>query len=548
MPRIPFKEFLTEAKFSPNQVDKVLFNLKKLIERKIGQKLYRFGGENGYQVIQIKGHPGSAKGFLYFTPRRLAIRFNFVKGEFVSMNFWKSWSVGKPSDFYMDFGGANIVQITDIIIEKLKQGIKGEKLKEEIPVFIPESYSSYDNEMLEEARAPKFNPVTLYQMLVQTYPNKDMTKLHHTDISRAVAAHGLSSIPGFVKLNPVPGMRGYYNVVPKSDDDTEIPAGVKDDKIRYIKVTVQDPVSKKFLSSADDKIAQEMYQKIQGVISDNSAEMAQKEMKDPKTLFGSLAALTKLVVKNINKSLLIYGGPGTGKTHTVTEVIKEGGLVKNKDWFHIKGKVTTKSLYQTLFMHREKALIVFDDADSVFANEDSANILKAALDSYDERVISWISPQTQNVSRFTDSMKRELNKELDKRLAESPLDDDEIDEETGKPIKKKPLKFPSEFKYDGRIIFISNLPENKLDSAVLSRSFKIDMTLNDEQMFQRMEEVVDKLGGDELTREEKLDTLRILRKRNKLGLLTNPNMRTAVAAFKIRASGLPNWEDLLEYT
>lgn len=44
-------------------------------------------------------------------------------------------------------------------------------------------------------------------------------------------------------------------------------------------------------------------------------------------------------------------------------------------------------LYMALFINRDK-LIVFDDCDSVFGNIDSVNILKAALDSYDTRMVS----------------------------------------------------------------------------------------------------------------------------------------------------------------
>lgn len=543
-----FTDFLTEAKFSENAVEKVLFNIKKLIEKKTGQKLYRYGGETGFQEIQIKSHPGTGKGFLYFTTQKTAIRFNFVKGEFISINIWKQWKIGEASDFYIDFGGANIVKIASLILDKIYDALHGKNIKGMIPVYLPESY---EPNFLTEAVAGKITPEEFFKICRDSFPEKsveDFKEMHWSEIANAGASHNLKTIPQFVKQNPVPGKKGYYSVIPAATPAATVaePSNAGD-PILYIKVTAQDPVSKKFLSSSESQAAQDMYSKIQGALADNSDNMAKKEIKDPKSLFGALANLTKLVIKGTNKALMIYGGPGTGKSWTVTNEINNAGMVKNKDWFHIKGKITTGALYETLFMHRKGELIVFDDADSVFGTEDSANLLKAALDSYDERYISWISPKTQNVSKLNDAQREAFNNELDKRLKEDPLDVD-YDEETGKEVKKKPIKYPSEFKYEGRIIFISNLPGNKLDSAILTRAFKINMDLTDDQMFMRMEEIIDYLGEPTLTREEKLDTLRILKQRNKLGELKNPSMRTFVAASKIRASGIPNWIELLEYS
>jgi hypothetical protein len=551
---INFTQFLTEASFSPQAVEKVLTILVRLIEKKIGQRLYRYAGANGFQEVEIKNHPGKGKGFLYFTTKQVAIRFNFVKGDFVSMNFWQHWEIGKASDMYIDFGGANIVRIANIIVDKLTSAVHGQIKKEVIPAYLPEQAIPEGAELITEQAAKRVTPEEFFQIMQSTYPNADYSEMHWRDIANAGAAAGVAGIPGFVKAQAVPNKKGYYSVIPPSAGSPGATAAVsaKPDPILYIKVTAQDPVSKKFLSAGESKQAQDMYNQIQNALSDNSANMAKKEIENPDTLFGALSNLVKLVIKGTNKALMIYGGPGTGKSFTVTSAIEQAGLVKNRDWYHVKGKITTQALYELLFIHRDDKIIVFDDADSVFNNEDSGNILKAALDSYDERIISWLSPRTQNIARLNDAQREAFNKEVDKRLAEDPLGEDEVeyDEDTGKSkvVKKKPLKYPSEFRYDGRIIFISNLGLKDIDSAVLTRSFKINMDLTDEQMFMRMESIIEHLGNPNLTKEEKLDTLRVLKERHLLGQLKNPQMRTFVAASNIRASGVPNWIELLKYS
>lgn len=218
-------------------------------------------------------------------------------------------------------------------------------------------------------------------------------------------------------------------------------------------------------------------------------------------------------------------------TFTVLQTVKEEGLSKNEDFFIVKGKITTSELYRTLFMHREGKLLIFDDTDSVWADKDAANILKAALDSYEERTVSWFSPRTFNVSKLTDDEKDAYNEELDLQI--------------GDPESR--MKFPSEFLYNGRIIFISNLSYDKFDSAVLTRAAKIDMTLTDKQLFKRMEGILDHLGDKSVPKAVKREILEFLRQENTSGKLQGVSMRTFVAASDLYKSGLPNWKDLLGY-
>ena len=526
---IPATKFtnLLEAKFSEDKINRVLILLERLLQKRVGQKFYRVPEPFD---VNIKNHPGNGKGYLLLTPRRIGVRFNFVKGEFVSAQVWRPFIIDKPSDQYIEFAGINIVQIVDKLVDLISSAIRGEKKQNaEIPVYLPESHNIYvqSTELLTEAR--RSNPTEFYGFLVAEFgDSKDLTKISFSDIA-AVAAKNDVQVPGYVRKQTLG--KNIYNAVPPADISKV--SNLKSDPILYIKVTAKDPVSGKFLTSADNKDAQDAYKKIQTALTTNDAATAQKEIKHPGTLFNALANLSELVVKGFNKSLLIYGGPGTGKTFTVLNEIKKAGLVKNKDWYHSKGKATAAELYKNLFLHRDDKLIVFDDIDSIFGSEDSANILKAALDSYDTRYISWLSNRTVNVAKMDSREREEYNQKIDKQIIENP---------------ESNVKFPSEFRFDGRIIFISNLPEDKIDSAVLSRSFKINMDLTDEQMFMRIESIIEHLGEKSLPLEQKKEILQELKNRHKLGDLKSPNMRTFVAATKLASSGMPNWMDLLQYT
>ena len=77
--------------------------------------------------------------------------------------------------------------------------------------------------------------------------------------------------------------------------------------------------------------------------------------------------------------------PGLGKTYTVEQKLAESG----KDFDIIRGTVSGVGLYMALYHMRDGGVVVLDDCDAVFRDEEPLNILKIALDSSDKRIISW---------------------------------------------------------------------------------------------------------------------------------------------------------------
>ena len=97
--------------------------------------------------------------------------------------------------------------------------------------------------------------------------------------------------------------------------------------------------------------------------------------RDPEIMFSNLKNLTKMVAKGLQPSLVVTGMAGMGKTHVVKQTLEEAGLKESTDFVHFKGRATAAGLYITLYENSDK-IIVLDDCDSVFKDDDAINILK----------------------------------------------------------------------------------------------------------------------------------------------------------------------------
>lgn len=229
------------------------------------------------------------------------------------------------------------------------------------------------------------------------------------------------------------------------------------------------------------------------------------EKRDPAVMFSNLERLTKMVGRGIQPSLVLTGMAGVGKTHLVKETLKNMGLTESTDFVHFKGRSTAAGLFITLYNNSDK-IVIFDDCDSVFKDDDAVNILKAALDSYDTRRISYISSK--------------------------PLKD-----EWGNPL-------PAHFEFTGKVIFISNINQSKLDEAIRSRSFVADITMNTTQMFQRMEQLMESMERS-IPLVAKQQALEIMKRLDSKFAGIEVNLRSFIKAARICAMGFDNAEEMV---
>ena len=220
--------------------------------------------------------------------------------------------------------------------------------------------------------------------------------------------------------------------------------------------------------------------------------------------FDFIESFVEMVANNKAKSLIISGSGGTGKTYTVLKKLTEMNKSENDDFVVYKGYSSAKGLYRILFENKNK-IIILDDLDSIFKDATATNLLKAALDSYDKRIITW------NV--------------------ENMLCDD----------------MPKRFEFEGSVIFISNLPINKIPQAVVSRGLRVDLTMSNNEMVERIASVMNTknfMDGSisNIVKNEVIDFI----KKN-INVFKDLNIRTAINIVNIRLNQINNWQRLALY-
>jgi hypothetical protein len=260
--------------------------------------------------------------------------------------------------------------------------------------------------------------------------------------------------------------------------------------------------------------------RVKAMVGDVEVAMAAAVEKSNKydinTRFGFVEKLVTMVATGVQPSAVITGEGGLGKTYTVTKTLAAHGykdiselaefqvgsvINTSKCFMMVKGYSTAKGLYRTLF-ENQKSVIVFDDCDAVLKDPVALNLLKGALDSYGKRIISW----------------------------NADMKDDDL---------------PRSFSFEGRVIFISNMDQDRIDQAIRSRSMMIDLSMTHDQKIDRMEFIA---ASDEFLPEYdakiKSDALALIREVGKEA--KEISLRTLIAVSKVRASN-KEWKDLATY-
>lgn len=254
-----------------------------------------------------------------------------------------------------------------------------------------------------------------------------------------------------------------------------------------------------------------------GANEESVARAAEKSNRfDINTRFGFVEKLVTMVATGVQPSAVITGEGGLGKTYTVTKTLNAKGykdltslqefevgtkIRKSKTYSTVKGYSTAKGLYRTLF-EGNGSVIIFDDCDAVLKDPVALNLLKGALDSYGKRIISW----------------------------NADMKDEDL---------------PRSFEFTGRVIFISNMNQDRIDQAIRSRSMMIDLSMTLDQKIERMEYIAKSAEFlpeyDAVVKTDALGLIRRLKNDAK-----EISLRTLIAVSKVRASN-KDWEELAEY-
>lgn len=232
--------------------------------------------------------------------------------------------------------------------------------------------------------------------------------------------------------------------------------------------------------------------------------------------FAFVEQMVNMVADSTMASVVITGDGGLGKSYTVMKSLEKAGLTNitdlsgfqigqkinlAKSYRVIKGFSTAKGLYRTLF-ESNGTTVVFDDCDSILKDDVARNILKGALDSYSKRYISWMAD----------------------------MRDDDL---------------PRSFEFKGRVIFISNMPMEKIDQAIRTRSMCVDLSMSDPQKVERMEVIAKSAEFlPDVSQDSKTMALAFLK--SNVGKIPNLSLRSLIQVSKIASRG-GDWRNLAKY-
>ena len=253
--------------------------------------------------------------------------------------------------------------------------------------------------------------------------------------------------------------------------------------------------------------------------------------------FDILADFIDMVATRTIPSVVVTGTGGLGKSHTVMKSLRKAGLkqvsldavparrvaeddeeaeeavpidiaAERNSFIVIKGFSTAKALYRTLWENRYK-IVVFDDTD-VTKDPVATDILKAALDSYDERVVSW--------------------------GAEGFIDDG----------------LPRSFRFEGGVILITNKPMYKIPQPLISRSMPADVSMTRLECVERMRAIVTNVSGDDeflpqYGESAKLEALEFIEQYADHPQVKSVNLRTLIGVTKALVSKPAHWQRLALY-
>lgn len=267
------------------------------------------------------------------------------------------------------------------------------------------------------------------------------------------------------------------------------------------------------VSAGDVNEKQKNTDDVDAIEKDSERIVFEDQLKD-------LVSITKLLLSGAAYSMFVAGKGGIGKTYNIEKTLAEAGLKDNEGYFKVTGTASPVAIYRTLYDNRN-GIVLFDDCDGALGDQDARNIIKAATDTKKVRKLSYMKKASW----------------LYNPDQEGEMEDDGEN-------------YPSYFDFKGKVIFISNLPMNKLDpdGALRTRSFVVNVDPTDLELVEFMKKIAGSVeieDGLQLSEEERKETVDIIAQGG--GRKESLSIRKLVRALNIRASGVDDWERLVKF-
>lgn len=228
------------------------------------------------------------------------------------------------------------------------------------------------------------------------------------------------------------------------------------------------------------------------------------------------------ILHNKIKAAVFSGAPGIGKTFNVDQRLTEARRKHGREVKHLTGSATAIGLYCKLYENRNPGnILVLDDLDSIFSDQEALNLLKGALDTgATTRTISWMA-------------------------ASSHLESQDI---------------PNEFEFEGSVIFISNLDfDGQIEKgsklaphlrALVNRCVYLDLGIHTtREIMVRVKQVIEKTTIIEdlgLADNHSQDIIAWMEKN--CGNLRDLSIRTIIHLANFVRTDPHNWQDIAEIT
>lgn len=522
-----YYKILTEGSFSSGAITKVLTAFIRLLQKRTGKKY--FGSPDIYEYIQTPN--GKFYTFTYDFGQGQSIRFKISTGNSAtihSIDFFMKPYAQYPS-FTMDTQNINLIQLLDIVSLTINKSMtSSESIIFESKKHYKKVYESNKSYIQQLADGLSASASGLKKYLL----SQDSPELQNvlSNINRDEQFKDLMiTYNSWANKNKQTLYKSYI-ILKSQIYKAQIQTGLRKGATVEVKVAKK---GKEVSLPTKSDIEIENY--------------AAKFKATPDEIFQEMYEYTEDVALGKSFSLIIAGDPGVGKTYGVEEVLQKNGYsveevdpqiqwveeekeegedetyeeayirlkeklvplmptIEPNKFVLVKGKVTAAALYAMLWLYNG-ALIVFDDTDTALKADPL--LIKAATDD-------------KKVRKISATTKDSMNMKPDPKGTKSII--------------------PPSFLYTGRVIFITNLYLEQIDSAIITRARVIEINLTFEEMMDRAKKLTPKIitevpGANMKLANEVLDFL--ISEREAFGKL---DLRTYKQSIETRVKGSPDWK------
>lgn len=407
---------LIEA-FKSGSAANVVQKLGNILGRKIGVSFNVASTPSLYQ-----NEYGSFAGFYMLANSGLMLRCNFKLSGSDSIESFDVYLDGYNDvpDYVVDTTGMNIIEVVETIVENLIED-------NEVAVSMVEQSELSDEEKEKQKLNERFsNPedvMTILNKWVDTDKSilSTLQKMSVPEIFNGIWSDWVNDKPNYKDIK--------YYLFATSLKQFLLSRGLTNKTYRKRKKgsrerTIEDPV---------------LEAQIEEVV--NSLSWKEK--------FEFLEHSIKTIASGRFQSLIVRGSPGSGKTRTVQDTLKQEGV----SYVDYSGGIkSVDEVAYILYAHREDEIILFDDCDTVLKKD--PNIWKAILQNNPVRVVTIADLKRKG------------------RLAD----------------------IPQKFEFTSGVIFVTN--EYKLDAAIESRSIVLTIDLTNDEMIDKMKATLEKFLPD----------------------------------------------------